>query len=178
MVRATPILIASLALTPSFAGAAPEPAGARVAPAPAPELTSWYGYQILLADAATLGLGLAAESPELLLAGYLAGPIIIHAVHRRKGLAALSPMMRLFLPALGIGIGTQFKTCNANGDECEMGGLFYGGGIGVATALILDWGLGWEKSAPPPEPPRGFAVATAGVRPSGDGFTFVLGGTF
>jgi hypothetical protein len=178
MVRVATILIASLALSPSFANAAPAPASVAPAPAPAQELTNWYGYQILLADAATIGLGLVAESPALLFAGYVVGPIVIHALHRRKGLAALSPMMRLFLPALGIGIGTQFKTCNANGDECAMGGLFYGGGIGVATALILDWSLGWEKSAPPSEPPRGFAVATAGVRPTGDGFTFVLGGTF
>ena len=203
MLRARPVIV-GLALVLSWAGgraahaagdtaaalpAAPDPAfgmpapGPRAAPPPAPEtrLTSWYGYQIIIADAASLGLGLLADSPHVLAAGYLAGPIIIHALHGRPGLAVGSPMLRVFLPLLGVAIGTSaYRTCNANYDECNMGGLIWGGGIGLATAVILDWSLGWEKEVvPPPETKRtGFALTAFGLAPSAGGVNLVLGGRF
>jgi hypothetical protein len=160
--------------------AAPSPL-TRPTPAPAERRTSWYGYQIVLADAASIGLGLLLESPEVLIAGYLAGPVIIHGVHRRAGLAILSPVTRVVLPLIGVAIGTLHKTCNANYDECNLGGTIVGGGIGVLTAMILDWSLGWEKSAVPPPVKRtstGLALTAFGLAPSPTGVNLVLGGTF
>lgn len=162
--------------------------------APAASTMRWYGYQIMLADAASLGLGLAVNRPEVLIAGYLLGPAILHATHRQGLQTVMSPVMRALLPALGIAIGTQFKTCNANGDECELGGFFVGGGIGLATAIILDWSLAWKKTASPAPPvsrsaldddgqtrpasPSGLTFTTAGFALNPNGPGLVLGGRF
>jgi hypothetical protein len=160
--------------------------GPPVAPAPPP--ASWYGYQLMLADVASFGLGIAAYSPGTLVAGYLGAPIIIHAVHGRTELAGLSPLMRFFLPLLGVGIGAQFKDCNAYGDECELGGMLVGGSLGLLTALIVDWSLAWTKPevAPSiggtrpavPAGPTEFGSLSAGFVPSANGGTFLLGGSF
>jgi hypothetical protein len=151
------------------------------AAAAATQQTSWYGYQVVLTDGASIGLGLLTDSPTVLIAGYLLGPIIIHGVHRRPGLAVLSPMMRVLLPVLGVAIGSQFKSCNAYGDECAVGGTIVGGSIGVAAAMILDWSLGFEKSSTPPAPnprPAGFALTALGVAPHEGGLNLVFGGRF
>lgn len=70
---------------------------------------------------------------------------------------------------------------SANGDECLLGGMFVGGGIGVATAMILDWSLGWEKSVVSPPvggKPARVALTGAGFAPTANGFNLVLGGRF
>jgi len=171
---------APVTVQPVPVASAPNPL-AHPTPEPTERLTSWYGYQIVLADAASIGLGLLTDNGGVLVASYILGPIILHGVHRRPGLAFLSPMLRVFLPLIGVAIGTQHKTCNANGDECLLGGIIVGGGIGVATAMILDWSLGWEKSAVPPPvegKPAGVALTSAGVAPTGSGFNLMLGGRF
>jgi hypothetical protein len=149
---------------------------------PEPPSSHWYGYQIMLADAASIGLGFATERAEVLLAGYLVAPIITHAVHRRVELAVISPVARLMLPLLGMTIGSHFGGCNAGGDECGMGGMIYGTGIGVAAAVLLDWSLAWSRTPSPSPPPStarssGLAV-TAGFAPTSKGASLVLGGQF
>ena len=163
----------------------------RFASAPETELTSWYGYQLLLSDAAFVGLGLATDRAEVWLPGYLGAPILLHALHRRTDLAIVSPLMRLMLPLIGIAIGRQHRSCNANGDECEIGGAIVGGSVGAAVAVLLDWGLAWERRAVPaiqkdplrpedqrPEKAAGISVTTAGFVPRDDGVRLVLCGTF
>lgn len=90
--------------------------------------------------------------------------------------------MRLFLPILGVLIGTQHRTCNTNADECLLGGTVIGGGICAAAAMILDWGVAWEKSVVAPSPagakPTCFALTGAGFAPTANGVRLVLAGRF
>ncbi len=192
-----------VALVPGQA-APPRMAGAPVAPpsslldrqpvASTAPARKWYGYQVMLADATSIALGFAFDRPEVAIAGYFAGPIIVHAVHRRGTLVALSPIMRLFLPLMGMAIGSQFRSCNAHGDECEIGGAIVGGSIGAFTAALVDWSIAWGRtSAPPsvraqnqtqdgPQPgsdrPSGLALTAAGLAPTSNGLKLLLGGTF
>jgi len=179
MPRARLVGIGSLALLLVLASGSP--AHATEGAEPAPPTTTWYGYQTLLSDGASIGLGLLTDSPYVWIAGYLVGPVIIHGVHRRPGLAVLSPLMRVVLPVLGVAIGTQFKSCNAYGDECAVGGAIVGSGLGIAAAMILDWSLGWEKAPTPARPnprPAGFAVSALGIAPHEGGLNLVFGGRF
>jgi hypothetical protein len=181
MLRARLGVIGSLALLLVLVHGKPASAAEAAEPATTTQQTTWYGYQVLLTDGASIGLGLLTDSPAVLIAGYLLGPIVIHGVDRRAGLAVVSPLVGVFLPVLGVAIGSQFKSCNAYGDECAVGGSIVGGSIGVAAAMILDWSLGWEKTSVPPAPkPRsaGFALSALGVAPREGGLNLVLGGRF
>lgn len=188
----------------AWAGAHQGDAAAVVAPAPPPlpgaqdqqappetRWTNWYGYQLVLADAAFVGLGLAVDHAEAWLPGYVGAPILVHALHHRVDLAIVSPVMRLVLPLLGAALGSQHRSCNANGDECAIGGAIWGGSIGAAVALLLDYGLAWERQAVPsgavsrqrPEdrrrpPPTDLWTMTAGLVPRDNGLRFVVGATF
>lgn len=151
--------------------------------------TGWYGYQILLADAASLAMGLVTDRVQVLIAGYLVGPMLVHGLHRRPGLAVMSPIVRVVLPLLGGAIGSRYGGCESNGDACGFKGAVVGGGIGLAAAVILDWSLAWSTSATP-EPHRashgeasslkssGLAITAAGFAPNSAGASFVLGGHF
>ena len=164
----------------------PTPAAPSSRPGPTTRLTSWYGYQILLSDAAFVGLGFATDKPEVWFPGYLGAPILIHALHGRVDLAVLSPAARLILPLVGMAIGSQHKHCNAGGDECELGGAIVGAGTGALVAMLLDWGLAWNREVVPtsetvppaaPAKPAGPSVS-GGFAPRRDGLSLVLGGTF
>jgi len=155
---------------------------------------SWYGYQLMLADAVSIGLGIAAESGEVLLAGYFVAPIILHGMHRRPVLAVVSPITRFLFPLIGMTLGSTVRNCNQHGDECALGGMIYGAGIGVAAAMILDWSLAWsapatlaptprayaleESREPSPVKSSSLAITTAGFAPNSKGVSFVLGGQF
>lgn len=155
---------------------------------------SWYGYQIMLADLASIGMGLASESAKVALTGYFVAPILTHAVHRRPVLAVASPIMRIMLPALGVGIGSALGGCDAYGEACGLSGAIYGGALGIASAMIVDWSWSWsspDSTTPPPPADEleedgerslskssGLAIATAGFAPNRTGMSFVLGGQF
>lgn len=164
----------------------PAPTAPSGRPGPTTRLTSWYGYQILLSDAAFIGLGFYTDKVEVWFPGYLGAPILIHALHRRVELAVLSPAARLILPLVGLAIGSQHTSCNAGGDECHQGGAFVGASVGALVAMLLDWGLAWNRevvpaseAAPPAAPakPAGPSVS-GGFAPRRDGLSLVLGGTF
>ena len=152
----------------------------------------WYGYQIVLSDLASLGAGLAMDNPYVLGGGYLVGPSLVHGLNGRKGMTVISPMLRLLLPTLGILIASTHKSCNSHGDECDMFGLFVGGGIGMGTAMLLDYSLAWRRAAPsglspgPGKPgeatqtakPARVSLTSAGVAPTANGLSVVLGGSF
>jgi hypothetical protein len=180
---------------PRFEGdAVALPSSSQSSQAPAVQARTWYGYQIMLADAASIGLGLAVNSPEVVIVGYLGAPLVLHGIHGRLGWAIASLMMRGILPILGIAIGTQFRNCNANGDECALGGAIVGGSIGTLTAMLLDWSLAWGKAASPspvagpgelkddqrarPGRSAGLVLTTAGLAARSNGLSLVLGGTF
>jgi hypothetical protein len=155
---------------------------------------SWYGYQIVLSDLAFVGMGLATQRGEVTLAGYFLAPILVHAAHRRPELAVASPIVRIILPLLGLAIGSMDRSCNQWGDECGLGGMIYGTGIGLAAAVILDWSWAWTSPATPTPASRGYAledsdqrspsqssglaITAAGLAPNNKGVSFVLGGQF
>ncbi len=178
---ATPPPIPAPALAPPFVQS----------PAPPPAATRWYGYQIMLSDAASVTL-LFTGSPGAFggLALYAAGPPIIHVVNRQYGLAVASPLLRSVLPVVGALAGAKMESCTPNEFLCGLGGAVAGLAVGAAVAMIVDWSLAWapesaatsspspaEQHARPARRPR-FALTSAGVVPTSDGARLVLGGRF
>jgi len=158
-------------------------------PAPVP-VKRWYGYQLMLADAAWIGLAVASGPRGSLFAfGYLAAPPTIHGLHRNGTMAAVSPLLRVLIPVLGAGIGVAAESCPAhdpndeNWEFCGLRGTLAGLGIGMLVAMVADYSLAWEKVAPAPAPlpPRSYSrvsLSSAGVAPIANGAAVVLGGRF
>lgn len=152
------------------------------APSASPARQRWYGWQLMLADAASVGLytwstaGNPLENPSTVgLIGaqlYLFGPPVIHAVMHDKpktGLASLG--LRLGLPLLGagmsslIGHGIGLRRCPREQGLCQavaVGSAAYIGlGVGYLTAIGLDaaW-LAWEDEPVPARAVRWAPVVT------------------
>ncbi|HSO41034.1 MAG TPA: hypothetical protein VLT33_51265 [Labilithrix sp.] len=198
-------------LTP---GPAPEPAApAPVAPAPAaasddarvsepaPSATTagesyWYGWQIMIADAAsiaTMAAGGAMGSSTvgvIGVGGYFVAAPVVHGVQGRTGVAFGSFGLRAGMPMLGGFIGyAAAGSCSADERSAFLGCLFHGwaeamvgGLIGAAGAIVLDTALlaqGTHKVAQPRE--TGVPKVTS-LAPSFDPRTGAasmgLGGTF
>jgi hypothetical protein len=116
---------------------------------------NWYGWQTLIADGATLALwigGSAANSSAITDIGtatYLAGPPVLHFVHRKVGIGFASFGIRLAAPVVlgltGFAIGCAAGGSNGNGNSADFGlaaGCLAGALVGVltgyATAVTLD----------------------------------------
>jgi len=147
-----------------------------------PTDTRWYGYQTLLADAASTALLIGAaksETPTLAALGLgtylIAGPVI-HLANGRPKAAGTSLALRLSLPlagaALGVGLGAATV---GTGGWAGLVVLFVGaiGGIaGAGVASIIDaTTLAREKV------PRNSGF-TMGVVPTRGGLTVGAAGTF
>jgi hypothetical protein len=166
---------------------------------PKPE-TSWYGWQTLLSDAATIGLGALAyaaddakygsPSPQnyelganaLFAAGvatYALGGPAIHWAHGngRKGLASLG--LRVGMPLGGFIAGLLIGNAACGNDDSEfvscpvaLGALAFLGGM--VAAPVVDAAVIAREPVTPPTGPR----FQAAVVPSGGGGKFVLAGRF
>jgi hypothetical protein len=174
------------------------------APAPAPYSTgthtekTWYGWQNLVADAASITMGAAgfgAKSGGLEAAGYIGytfGSPTVHWVHGNIGPGFGSMALRLFLPWLGLGVGVisgliagASKSSNSLDDT---GSAIYTGGVvgfwvGVAIPVAIDAAaLGWEKEDVPNTPVRPTGKLTVkpilSIQPERSGGFAGLGGTF
>jgi hypothetical protein len=156
---------------------------------PEREIRQWYGYQIMAADLASAGLAIFGSQAAVGEIGLLVGPSVIHGIHGRTGLAITSPVLRVLLPVAGALIGASATPCSNTQDDssCAMGGAILGGGIGLLTAMILDWSLAWQTVEAPATFAResekqshtsGFHLTAAGVSPTASGATLVLGGRF
>jgi hypothetical protein len=129
---------------------------------------SWYGWQIAIVDAGSMGLWVVARqvsgggaAPSLLAltgtAGYLVGSPIIHGFQGRSaGVVGGSVALRLLMPILGLVVGTAagqpaVARCEAQGSSqsdalagvalCPFEALAYGvvgAGIGMVTASTID----------------------------------------
>jgi hypothetical protein len=158
---------------------------------PPPAATRWYGYQIMLSDAASLAL-LFGGGQWGAVAFYASAPPVIHVLNKRYELAVVSPLMRLALPALGVLIATHLQSCGEQEFLCPLGGAIAGLAIGTAVAMIVDWSLAWapvsaarsspsqsvaEQHARPARRPR-ISLTSAGLVPTNDGARLVLGGRF
>jgi hypothetical protein len=135
-------------------------APARVQPLSSPlhTVSSWYGWQTLMADGAWLlvsvaavGAGATGGPSEALgwvsLGGYFLGGPIVHFGHGNVGKGLGSLALRSGLPILAGGIGAKAATADCGGGEwCGVGGALIGGLAGVVGAIVLDAAvLGYER---------------------------------
>lgn len=152
-----------LALPSKMATAAPDETILPAAPVdrdvtPPPE-TVWYGYKLLIADAASFGLLVAGMSADMAPVGVpgLAGMFIaapaVHLSEGEGGRALGSLGLRLLMPvAGGLIAGGLYELDQKDSRDCDcMGGIFAVAGgmaLGLAGAMIVDaaW-LGWGKKA-------------------------------
>lgn len=141
------------------APAAESPPSAAPQPQPPPAATfpsdgvhqEWYGWQTLTVDGAALllaTLGLAASAGDqgsggdgtLTLATglFLLGGPVVHFAHENvtQGFASLG--LRVATPVLFalVGYGVQKSSCGGN--LCGLGGLVYGGALGILVAIGVD----------------------------------------
>jgi hypothetical protein len=140
-------------------------------------------------DVASIALLFTGSGASLGGVGFFVAPPVIHGVHGNTSMAIASPLMRMGLPLVGGAIGASAASCSSSDEDswCELGGALAGLGIGLLTAMIVDYSLAWEDRAvparmaqaptPPHRPPR-FSLTTAGVAPIADGASLVLGGRF
>jgi hypothetical protein len=177
---------------PSFAApGAPYPLYAQAAPSTV-RTRQWYGYQIMGTDVASIAVMFTGAAAPVGGFGLFIAPPVIHGVHHNVTMAIVSPVMRVGLPLVGGLIGASAESCShtQEDDWCGFGGAIAGVGLGLLTAMILDYSLAWESldASPPsaesvrsPEPPRRpshISLTTAGVAPSANGASLVLGGRF
>ena len=135
------LLAAQLAFAPDAGPASPRETG------------GWYGYQIVLADAALIGLAIGTENGTPLLGMLATGPII-HALHDKgRSSIAMSLLRRSAFPVGGllIGVATCDDDDDASSDE-EWGGSAFqclGAGVGgflvgAAVAEVVDLAVATE----------------------------------
>jgi hypothetical protein len=127
------------------------------APKPLPQYEKvWYGYQTLIADAASFGLfaaGLSVRSGGLVAAGYtgfVLGTPIVHMVHGNVGPGFGSIGLRLLMPLIGLGVGAIVGVIAsgtsgsgsfdrfADGANGAVNGAVIGGIIGAAGCSLID----------------------------------------
>lgn len=104
-------------------------------------VSSWYGWQSFLADAASGGVlagGLVSWTVEPTVigyAGYLLATPIVHGVHGRGGRAVTSFLMRVLIPAVagGVGLGIAVASNATDLDNLKAKTLATAGGIGMAA---------------------------------------------
>ncbi len=99
-----------------------------------------YGYQILFADLAMIGVAAATESGAASLMYFFGSPAI-HILNGNNSGAGLSLLARVVLPTAGAAIGLASAQCDSSGDEflCGYGEVIIGAGIGLASALAIDY---------------------------------------
>jgi hypothetical protein len=149
---------------------------------PVRKFEKWYGYQIMAADLTSVGLALFGSQTAFGEVGLVAAPSVIHGLHKRTRLAIASPILRVSLPLVGYFIATSSTSCTImpGESECRHDPGLLGAGIGLVTAMILDWSLSWETVEASIEhgPPPRISLTSAGVAPTASGATVVLGGRF
>jgi hypothetical protein len=117
------------------------------------EETRWYGWQLLVSDAASISVGVAGASLSggddiipLGVMGYLVAPVVIHATHG-QGLRALAsvglrgglPLVAALAAAIGAsGCGSQHY------DDCQTSWGIAGLVTGIVTAIAVDAALARE----------------------------------
>ena len=125
--------------------------------APAPPETRWYGWQVLLADAASGALiyfGAKGDNTPLAVAGvatfFLAAPAI-HLAHGSGGDAGKSFLFRTVPLAVGFGIAAIMASGEDCGEGCAALLPAFAGLVGSGLGAIADWLF---LSTEPVSPPR------------------------
>jgi hypothetical protein len=129
---------------------------------------TWYGWQLMLADAASVG-ALLSPVPSLAVPTYLLAPPLIHAANGEGRSAWLSIGLRSGIPLAGIGLGflsAHLGACSKASDSCQgsrvLGGLF----VGMAIAAIVDDALlTWKETKDPDNATYAAALRRPGKDP-------------
>jgi hypothetical protein len=184
--RTKPVLLLSATLLIAQAGIAsaapdllPPPSPAQPPDVDAPGDTVWYGYKLMLADAASVALvmaGASTNSDALAMTGlggtFLGAPLV-HAVEGRGGRAVGSLGLRLLMPIAGAALaGWAYDRDHRDDRECDcMGGAFamMGGMVlGMGTAMLVDaLVLGWRTEAPVSKHKTVALIPSIAVTPGG-----------
>jgi hypothetical protein len=106
-----------------------------------------YGHYMLLADAATMSMSIAAESGELFLASYLLTGAVVHFANGEVGRGLGSIGLRAGLPLVG-GLAGAAAADGCSGELCGLGHIAVGMMLGMGTALVVDWVALARKSGP------------------------------
>jgi hypothetical protein len=120
--------------------------------------TSWYGWQLMIADSGSLLLlFVPGPGPFLSVLNYLATPAVIHGSNDQGMNAGIGVGLRLILPVLGALMGSAEIGANCQRSDNELCGatpVLTGLLIGTLVAMVIDDGLmAWKMTAPAKEPP-------------------------
>jgi hypothetical protein len=142
----------------------------------------WYGWQTLASDAAAgavIALGMAIEDHDtqnetiaivtLGVATYAFGAPIVHALHRRPGIAVADFGLRVGAPVVAglVGVAVANAGCpeprypdEGTQFDCEMGGAALGVIVGVGSAIAIDSAVFARETKPAPrtQSARGFSL--------------------
>jgi hypothetical protein len=152
-------------------------------PATSPPAASsqWYGWQILISDAAVFSFaGLTRNSSVAY--GWVGGGAIVHLGHGNVGRGLASAALRTGLPLIGLYLGAA-SARGCQGDWCDLGEVVAGGAIGMLSAELIDVALLAHDSVPTPATVRaaqhshGVEVSPV-VRAGRSGFGLDLVGRF
>jgi len=139
---------------------------------------TWYGWQIMLADAVTLVV--SAQAPTAAYALPFDGALVHLA--NGEGIRALESVgVRAGGIFTGFAIGAALGSAALDDcrSECDFAPVIYGiigAGVGLSVAAAIDWGVLAWKDAPPLR--REFAVKSVGFAPHAGGGVVAVGGTF
>jgi hypothetical protein len=172
------------------------PALAQELPAPQASANAqpsrWYGYELMLGDVTALGTAAALAKTSggtagiIGVVGFVGLPPLIHNLHGNGRLAVYSPIYRVLLPVFGALIGAGLESCSSGELFCGVGGAIVGGAIGMAGAMAIDYSLARQRptsdepaaTIPPVDHSSLVNVTVAGVAPTSNGASVVLGGRF
>jgi hypothetical protein len=119
-------------------------------PATSPPATSsqWYGWQILISDAAVFSVAGLTRNASVAF-GWVGGGTIVHWGHGNVGRGLASAVLRVGLPFVGLHLGVA-SASGCQGGWCGLGEAVAGGLIGMGAAELIDVALLAHDSAPTP----------------------------
>jgi hypothetical protein len=142
-----------------------------------PEVT-WYGWQVLPVDVATLAIGLQSRDLGVLVGAYSLGAPLVHWAHGHRTRAIIDFGVRAAVPlSVGLFAGERCESSDHDGlaftcdDERTMAALLPALGIS-----LVDMVLSRDERAPAQHATGGFGLGAA-PRAEG-GFQLSFGGSF
>lgn len=136
--------------TPESIPLAPPSMTAPQAPAtsPAAVASQWYGWQILVSDAAVFSFAGLTRNASVAY-GWIGGGTVVHFGHGNIGRGVASAALRTGLPLLGAFVGSA-SASGCRGDWCGFGEVLVGGAIGMVSAELIDVAVLARDRAPAP----------------------------
>jgi hypothetical protein len=136
------------------------PGGTPPAGLPAETELDSYGWQLVLADAASVALMFSHDSSATGagVLGYALAGSVIHGAHEQGNRALASLVLRIGLPLVSVyGLAALAKShCAPSDDDCgdDESGAIVALGLGALAAMVLDDAVIARPVARPVNPPR------------------------